>query len=229
MIPLRDNFKPKEFPLVTYTLAFLNCAIYFWDRGGLWMADSRFAEFAMRPKEILLVLQGQGDPTTLVTIYTSMFLHGNLAHLVTNLLFLIVFGENVEAALGSVRFALYYVAWGLLAAMSHIYVDMNSWIPTLGASGAIGGVLGAYFLLFPGNRVKFIVFPLFFLPFITAAWVLLGIWFLAQIFLPQQGVANWAHAGGFLAGMLTVILLGGRTKILAAEPLVESNLELEGF
>lgn len=212
MIPLRDNYFSRNTALVTYTLVGLNVLIYFWDRGM--GAGSVFADFAMRPNEVVAVLQGKGDPTSMVTVFTSLFLHGNLMHLISNVIFLLAFGENVEAALGSVRYALYYLAWGILASATHVFVDPYSPIPTLGASGAIGGVLGAYFLLFPGNRIRYYIFPILFHAFSASAWVLLGLWFAFQIFVPQQGVANWAHAGGFLAGMLTILMLGGREKVL---------------
>jgi membrane associated rhomboid family serine protease len=130
------------------------------------------------------------------------------------MIFLMVFGPGVEEAIGGAKFALYYMAWGLAAAAAQIYVDPSSTVPTLGASGAIGGVLGAYFLLFPANKIQIMV-PLFlFLSFAVSAWVLLGFWFLWQVLVPQNGVANWAHVGGFLAGMVTVLVMGGRSTIL---------------
>ncbi len=218
MIPVRDSARSKEWPVITVTLCVLNIAIYLWDRGGNILGSSIFlGDLAVRPREIMLVLEGRGDPTSLVTLCTSMFLHGNLAHIIGNLMFLYVFGENLEAVLGPVRFALYYVLWGIVATMTHIWVDPSSSIPMLGASGAIGGVLGAYFLLFPGNRIRFFIFPFLFWELVVSAWILLGIWFLGNIVFPQQGVANWAHAGGFFAGMVTVLIIGGREKALAGK------------
>jgi membrane associated rhomboid family serine protease len=101
-----------------------------------------------------------------------------------------------------------------MAAAAQIFVDPSSPIPVVGASGAIGGVLGAYFLLLPGNKIE-IILPFVPWPIVTAAWVLLGGWFLFQIFFRIEGVANWAHAGGFMAGMATVLVMGGRQKVLA--------------
>lgn len=216
MIPIRDNIVSREKPILVYTLIGLMVLIYFWDRGGGLSGPSiAFADLTFRPREVIKGFTSLGDPMAFAKIFTSMFLHGNLAHLVGNILFLWAFGPNVERAIGGMRFALYYLFWGILAAGAHIFVDPASMTPVLGASGAIGGVLGAYFLLFPGSRVSVVIPPLFFLPFQVASWVLLGGWFLFQIFLPQQGVANWAHAGGFLAGMLTILMLGGRKKVLA--------------
>jgi membrane associated rhomboid family serine protease len=174
----------------------------------------------MRPNDVVDSLHGliAHDPNTnlfsFVTVLTSMFMHGSITHILGNMIFLLVFGPGVEEAIGGPRFALYYVAWGIAAASAQIYVDPSSSVPTLGASGAIGGVLGAYLLLFPGNKIQIYV-PLFiFLSFAVSAWILLGTWFLWQIFVPQNGIATWAHVGGFLAGMLTVLIMGGPTSIL---------------
>ena len=173
-----------------------------------------FADLMMRPKEVVEAVRGSGDSRfALATVFTSMFLHGGLLHLLGNMIFLLVFGPGVESALGPARYALYYISWGVAAAVAHIYVDPHSIVPTLGASGAIGGVLGCYFLLFPANKVE-IWIPIIFSFIVVSAWILLGVWFLYQILIPQNGVANWAHAGGFLAGMLTVLVLGGRKTVL---------------
>ncbi|MBN8690532.1 MAG: rhomboid family intramembrane serine protease [Armatimonadetes bacterium] len=215
MIPIRDNVTSKELPLVTWTLVVLNVLIFFWDRGGLAAGGPvNFADLAVRPSEVFASMRGQGDAGDLTTLFTYMFLHGNLAHLVGNMFFLLAFGVNVESVFGALKFALFYLFWGLVAAFAEIYVHPGSMTSILGASGAIGGVLGAYLLLFPGNKITFIVFPLFWWPLKVTAWLLLGFWFMFQIFFPQEGVANWAHAGGFAAGMATVLLLGGRVKLL---------------
>ena len=215
VIPLRDNRVRLDAPIVTWVLVFLNVTIYLWDRhGSLFGPSVVFADLAMRPREVVDVFQGVGDRFALVTVFTSMFLHGGFAHILGNMIFLIVFGAGVEEALGAARFALYYLAWGLAASAAQIYVDPHSAIPTLGASGAIGGVLGAYFLLFPGNKIEILVPLIAFLSFELGAWILLSLWFLWQVFAPQEGVANWAHVGGFLAGMVTVLILGGRKTVL---------------
>ncbi len=229
MIPIRDDMKSREWPLVTYTLIVLNSVIFLWDRlGGLNGSGILFSDLALRPAEIIAVLQGRGDSMNLVSLFASLFLHVNLMHLMGNLLFLLAFGGTVEHVLGPVRYALYYFFWGLVASAAHIYVLPSSMVPTLGASGAIGGVLGAYFLLFPGNRVQFMVFPLVFWTFPVIAWQALGFWFLLQVLIPQEGVANWAHAGGFAAGMATVLILGGRDKLLktvSLERVIDEDFE----
>ena len=215
MIPLRDNRQRAQGPILTYTIIGLNILIYLWDRQWhLFGSSTVFADLAMRPSQIAGFYSGSGDRFPMVTLFTSMFLHANLSHLIGNMVFLYVFGPGIEQAVGGPRFAIYYLFWGLVAGATHILVDPSSSVPTLGASGAIGGILGAYFLLFPANKVE-LFFPL--LPIFSAvlpAWILLGLWFLWQILVPQQGVANWAHAGGFLAGMLTVLIMGGRATIL---------------
>ena len=214
MLPVADDQPRISIPLVTYALIGLCGVIYVWDRqGGLFGPNVVFADLTMRPNAVTHMFSG-GDVFPLVTIFTSMFMHGNLMHIFGNLLFLAVFGPAVEQALGSGRFALYYIIWGIAAAAAQVGVNPGSAVPTLGASGAIGGVMGAYLLLFPSNKIELTVPLLLFTAFELPAWILLGAWFAFQIFVPQEGVANWAHVGGFLAGMLTVMILGGRTRVL---------------
>lgn len=216
MIPVRDSIYSRDKPVVTWTIVGLCTLIYLWDRGGSLFGPSQaFADLAMRPHEVVLAVQGRGDPIELGKVFTATFLHGSFFHLLGNVLFLAAFGPNVEAALGGHRFTLHYLGWGVVAFAAQVFVDPHSPTPVLGASGAIGGVLGAYFLLFPGNKVRIIVPPFVWWSFDVAAWVLLGLWFVMQVVWPQDGVATWAHAGGFMAGMLTVIVLGGREKVLA--------------
>lgn len=224
MIPIHDNRKSGALPVVTWTLIGLNILIYLWDRQWRLTGPSIvFADLTMTPQSIVGALKGDHS-TSLVTILTSMFLHGNLLHLLGNMLFLFVFGPAVEIAMGGPRFSIYYLFWGVFAAATHIFVNTHSLVPVLGASGAIGGVLGAYLMLFPGNRIE-IVIPIFaFFTFETPAWIMLGIWFAYQILVPQQGVANWAHVGGFLAGMVTVLVMGGRGAILRGR---ESEFEYD--
>lgn len=218
MIPLRDNQLNPRPPVITYTLVALNILIYLWDRQWqLFGGNVVFADLAMRPREVVEALQPPpiyGDRFSVLTLFTSLFLHANLVHLYGNMVFLLAFGKSVENALGPARYALYYLIWGFLASATHVFVDPSSIIPVVGASGAIGGVLGAYLLLFPGNKIELVILPFIFLPFVLSAWVLLGTWFIWQIAAPQEGVANWAHAGGFMAGMATILILGGRRKVL---------------
>src|SRR5512141_1779059 len=187
MIPLRDNQARTTLPAVNWTLVALNIVVYVWDRnGGLFGPSVSFADLAMRPQEVVQAAIPGHDHFALVTVFTSMFLHGGLMHLVGNMIFLTVVGSAVEEALGSWRYALYYLFWGVAAAAAQTYVDPNSSVPTLGASGAIGGVLGAYFLLFPANKIQVIVPWMPFWQPVVSAWMLLGIWFLWQILVPQE-------------------------------------------
>jgi membrane associated rhomboid family serine protease len=202
-------------PYVMWALIALNVAIYFWDRRGHVVGQSVvFADLAMRPKEVVQALHPGSDIFPLVTVFTSMFLHAGIMHLAGNMIFLYVFGSGIEEAFGSPKFAFYYVAWGIAAAAAQIWVDPYSSVPTLGASGAIGGVLGAFLLLYPTSKIELFVPLVPVLSYDVSAWILLSLWFVFQIWFPQQGVANWAHVGGFLAGMLTVLVLGGRQTIL---------------
>jgi membrane associated rhomboid family serine protease len=216
MMPEFGEQKTKSAkPIVMWVLIGLNVLIFLWDRRGHVLGPSiTFADLPMRPHEVVQALHSGADHFPLATIFTSMFLHAGLMHLFGNMLFLFVFGAGIEEAFGSAKFAFYYLAWGVAAAAAQIWVDPNSSVPTLGASGAIGGVLGAYLLLYPTSKIEIFVPVLVFLSFDVSAWILLSLWFIFQIWFPQQGVANWAHVGGFLAGMLTVLVLGGRKTIL---------------
>lgn len=214
MIPIRDNQVGRKVPVVTWTLIFLNCFIFLWDRQWHPFGQSVvFADLGMRPVEVVGFVRDGTAGFALVTMFTSLFLHASLIHLIGNMLFLLTFGAGIEQAMRPPRFALYYLFWGLVAAGTHVIVNPSSQVPTVGASGAIGGVLGAYFLLFPTNKIEILI-PVFFFPVVVSAWVLLAMWFAFQIFWPQPGVANWAHVGGFMAGMATVLVMGGRDRVL---------------
>ena len=226
MIPVHARAVRRSLPLVTYTLVALNVIVFLWDRQGHPFGGSvTFSDLAMRPHEVMLALHGS-DRFAWVTIFTSMFMHANLVHIAGNMIFLLVFGAATEYALGPLRFVLYYLMWGVVAALAQVAVDPNAMTPTLGASGAIGGVLGCYFLLFPASKVEIIVPILAFLDFEVSAWILLGLWFVYQVFAPQEGVANWAHVGGFLAGMVTVLIMGGKSAIFRGR---ERELEFEMY
>lgn len=224
MIPVRASKGHTHLPIVTWTLVALNTLVYLWDRAGSLTGGSVvFSDLSMRPSMVLSAMHG-GDRFAFVTLFTSMFLHGSIMHLAGNMLFLVVFGASIEHAMGPIRYMLFYLAWGVAAGLTQVAVDPNTMVPTLGASGAIGGVMGSYLLLFPASTIEIIVPILAFLAFEVKAWILLLFWFLYQVFAPQEGVANWAHAGGFLAGMLTVLAMGGRKEIYKGR---ERELEAE--
>lgn len=205
MIPLKDERDRGPFPFVTVAIVLLLAIVYLWDRNwNVFGPRYVFADMAARPVDIVNVFRG-GLKEPLLTLFTSIFLHANILHILGNVLFLWVFGPRVEHTFGPWRFMIYYLLWGLCASITQIIVMPDSGVPMLGASGAIAGVMGSFFLLHPAARIEAIVPPLYWFPFNVPAWLLLGMWFLLQIFFVQPGVANWAHAGGFLAGMLTVM------------------------
>ncbi len=163
------------------------------------------------------------DPARFLPLFTSMFWHGGWLHLIGNMLYLWIFGDNVEDRLGHLRFILFYVGCGLAAALAQIALSPDSTLPTIGASGAIAGVLGGYLISFPRSRVLTLV-PLFIFPWFVEipAVVYLVLWFLMQLLaglasLGQAeaagGVAWWAHIGGFVAGLLSVGVLARRRRL----------------
>ncbi|AKU91348.1 rhomboid family intramembrane serine protease [Vulgatibacter incomptus] len=211
MLPLKDDLPVRRFPLVTIALVAANVAVFAWQiaKAPSFVDSIRFLGMvpgAFAPADSAPV----GLPPVL-TIFTSMFAHGSLLHLGGNLLFLWIFGNNVEDAMGRLGFLGFYVLCGIGAAAAQVGFDPASQIPMVGASGAIAGVLGAYFLLYPRARVLTVI-PIFvFLKFIwVPAIFFLGIWFVFQLLgglgTPEGagGVAFWAHVGGFVAGLLLV-------------------------
>ena len=208
MFPIRDHNPSGGRPYVVYALIAINIAVFLLqlpysgnDRAlaGFW------GNFALYPAAVTQY----GDYTG---IFTSMFLHAGWMHIGGNMLFLWIFGDNLEDQMGHVGFLIFYLACGILAALAHIYSAPGSTVPTVGASGAIAGVMGGYLLLFPRARVDVVVIiVIFFRVFTLPAWVILGIWFALQVFggfsTPAEGggVAFWAHAGGFVAGIVLTL------------------------
>ncbi len=208
MFPIRDHNPSNQTPWVTYALIAANVAIFLGQLSI--MGDQRalsefFATWGMVPARIS---SGDGFHTLL----TSIFLHGGVMHLAGNMLFLWIFGDNLEEDLGHIGFLGFYLASGVGADLIQLFSAPYSPIPTVGASGAIAGVMGGYLLLYPKARVDilFILF-VFFKVFPVPAWVMLGLWFALQLFggvgadPTQGGVAYWAHAGGFLIGLALII------------------------
>ncbi|MCA9880105.1 MAG: rhomboid family intramembrane serine protease [Thermomicrobiales bacterium] len=164
------------------------------------------------------IMSGEG----LVTIFTSMFLHGGWSHIIGNMVFLYVFGDNIEDAMGHVQYLLFYLLCGIAAAALQIALDPTSAIPMIGASGAISGVMGAYLVLFPHGRVRALVFFGYFGQVILVpAWTMIGLWFGLQLLSAfaslgasgEGGVAFWAHVGGFIAGAVLVFLFRNRDAV----------------
>ncbi len=243
MIPLKDDVPRLSTPYVTYTLIAVNTLVFLLE---LWVGlsgqrqlDRFIFEFGVVPARFPVVLSNQGYvPWNLVyqlgtrfvppiaaflPVLTSMFLHGSWLHLAFNMLALWIFGDNVEDYLGHTLYLIMYLLSGVAAAALHAAFNWYSTVPSVGASGAIAGVMGAYFLLYPRAKVMTLV-PFFFVFFVwLPAWVVLGYWFVAQFLSGaatsiaahsggSSGIAFWAHVGGFLMGMLLIKIFPARVR-----------------
>ena len=237
MFPLRDNIPTEHFPVVTVLLIAANCFVYFFLQDGLWQlpetgGDWPVSQYAAVPCEFTNRCEAIGPPSTIVTAFTSMFMHGSLLHLGGNMLFLWIFGNNVEDAMGPVKFLAFYLLAGLAADAAHILTDLDSAIATLGASGAVSGVLGGYLLLFPRARVVTLIFIIFFFTIIELPAILfLGFWILQQgvlayfdLLQPTEGggVAYFAHIGGFVFGLALI-------RVFASEKRHQAQLKRAGM
>ena len=224
MIPLKDDIPSYRAPIVTVALISLNCLIYFYLAS--WGKEFQLAmiKWGAIPYELT---HGQELTPDLafsipLSLFSSMFMHGGFFHLAGNMLYLWIFGDNVEDKLGHIKFFIFYILCGLAAALTHILTTPNSQIPMVGASGAIAGVLGAYMIRFPGARILTLIFFGFFVRIVRIpALFVLGFWFILQLLygLPSLGsvgggVAWFAHIGGFLAG----IFLFKFFKVLSPQP-----------
>jgi membrane associated rhomboid family serine protease len=202
VIPLRDSIPSSTRPVVVYALIAANCLVFLWELSG-----PDIVEYALVPARFT------AHPSV-APIVTSMFLHGGWLHLIGNMLYLWIFGDNVEDRVGHGRFVLLYFAGGIAAALAQVYMAPSSRIPMVGASGAIAAVLGAYLVLYPHARVLTLV-PLLFGVIAIPAVLYLGFWFVLQLIsgvatvgaTEQGGVAFFAHVGGFVCGIVLVKLL----------------------
>jgi membrane associated rhomboid family serine protease len=226
MFPIDDNNPTRITPYVTYALIAINLVVFIYELSLTPPQLERFFHiYALVPKELTADLNGisvnQQVPEPL-TLVTSQFLHGGFAHIFGNMLFLWIFGNNIEDQLGHIKYLIFYLACGILAALSQWFFSTQSVLPSLGASGAIAGVLGAYILRFPNARVRTLLFlgPFITFPDIPAIFFL-GIWFVQQalygiaslnvpsnIGMENGGVAYFAHIGGFVFGAILGPLLG---------------------
>ena len=255
MIPISDDLPTLKAPYVTYVLVAITSAVWLlvqhagFNEIGL---ASSVCNYGMVPGELTneapigqaipmvrdpstgqaLSCVVDNEPINVLTPLTSMFLHGSWGHILANMLFFWVFGNNVEDSMGHLRFLVFYIICGLAAAATHVFLNPSSPIPTVGASGAISGIMGAYLLLYPRARVRMLFF--FILIFIREfpAWLVLVWWFALQVLtgLPELmtinreasgGVAVWAHVGGFVAGAALV-------KLFASPRLVEAHRQAHG-
>ncbi len=226
VFPINDHNPTRVTPFVTYALIAINMVVFIHE---LSLAQPQLEQFfqlyALVPKELTGSFQGipinQPVPEPL-TLVTSQFLHGGFLHLAGNMLFLWIFGNNIEDQLGHVKYLIFYITCGVLAALAQWFFSMQSGIPSLGASGAIAGVMGAYIIRFPNAQIRTLVFlgPFIVFPNIPAMFFL-GIWFIQQalygiaslnvptnIGMESGGIAYWAHAGGFVFGAILGPLLG---------------------
>jgi membrane associated rhomboid family serine protease len=227
VVPLRDNNPTRIVPFVTYALVAINIVVFVYELslGEGKQLEAFFRVWAVVPRELTASFAGQ--PTGLpfpawVTLITSQFLHGGFLHIAGNMLFLWIFGNNVEDKLGHVKFLIFYLACGILAGLSQWFFSAYSVVPSLGASGAIAGVMGAYILRFPQAEILTLVPLGFFMwTFRVPAFFFLGFWFAQQalysfaslsvptnVGMQSGGIAYWAHAGGFVFGAVLGPLLG---------------------
>ena len=223
MIPLRDTIPSRTAPLVTVGLIAVNVLVFVHETALGPHLPQLIQHYGLTPYTFVHWREQSGsplDPARFLPLFTSMFWHGGWLHLIGNMLYLWIFGDNVEDRLGHGRFLFFYVGCGLAAALTQVALSPDSTVPTVGASGAIAGVLGAYLISFPRSRVVTFI-PIFIFPWIVEipAVAYLIIWFAIQLLsgvasLGQGealgGIAWWAHIGGFVAGLLSVGVLAPR-------------------
>ena len=227
MFPVKDNLPTLRFPVVTVALMLANVVVYVLLQdgrlglpagGGTWPVASH----ALIPCELSDECPATGSPAPWVTVFTAMFMHGSIVHLGGNLLFLWIFGNNVEDSMGRPRYLVFYLLAGLAATALQIAIGPGSAVPNLGASGAIAGVLGGYLILFPRARVVTVIFIVFFFTIVELpAILILAFWFVQQVLFgyfdldsagAEGGVAYFAHIGGFAFGLLTIRLFADERK-----------------
>ena len=229
LIPIRDLNPYKRFPVITIALIVINAVVFLGVSHGLAIPQDAAYQYGAIPCDVLnrcAQLSNQLDSafagrSPMLSILTSMFMHANLLHIAFNMLFLWVFGNNVEDRLGRIRFPIFYLLCGFGAAFAHILASPTSAVPTIGASGAVSGILGAYVVVWPSATIVSII-PIFILIFFTVrtpAWLMIGLWFVIQLFsglgslggqVADGGVAYLAHVGGFLTGLVLIVPFGGR-------------------
>lgn len=222
-VPIWDHnpIKVIPFQIVTLALVIINIVVYFVFQTGVWVPTSQEAvlSFALIPTELINegFLGKTGfevfpEPVAVperLTLISYMFLHGNFMHLLGNMLFLWVFGDNVEDAMGHLRFLLFYLMCGVFAGLAHVFASPGSEQPLIGASGAVSGVIAAYLMLHPNVRIWVLAFPV--IPISITAGLALGIWIVLQVvnlvFSGDSHTAWWAHIGGLVAGALLVLFM----------------------
>jgi membrane associated rhomboid family serine protease len=205
MIPLRDDNPTRTVAIVTILMIAQNVIAFFYELSE--PSQAFIADFALIPAAVT-----HSAPAAYRTIFTSMFLHGSWLHLIGTMLFLWIFGNNIEDSVGHVKFVFFYLLCGIAAAAAQVAINPDSLVPMIGASGAVSGVLGAYLLLFPRARVLVLLPIWIFIKFVyVPAWLMLIFWFVLQLLsgaatvrMHGGAVAFWAHIGGFVAGLILI-------------------------
>ena len=217
MIPLKDDNPTSNRPIVTYLIIIL-CVIIFLVQlsSQTYSSGQLFYSYGLIPSVLMgnnkLPIELYSIPAYL-TIFTSMFMHGGFMHLIGNMLYMWIFADNIEDSLGPKRFLVFYILAGIGAAMTQVLIDTNSQIPMVGASGAIGGVLGAYLINHPNARVLVLIPFGFFSQLIKIkALYVLGFWFILQFISSGGGVAYAAHIGGFISGIILILFFNNKSK-----------------
>ncbi len=218
MIPLKDNISTRTFPIITVGIIFVNILIFLWQALTLSHTDTErlYNYNGLVSYDLLFAIKENYKllPYNLLTIFTSMFIHGGGFHLAGNMLYLWIFGNNIEDALGHNKFVIYYLFSGIFAAFFQFLYDPYSMTPMIGASGAVSVILGGYLLLYPYSRIKTLFIIFIFIKVIELpAILLLTVWFFMQVVLSHsEGVAWFAHIGGFLFGLVTIRMLSTKTR-----------------
>lgn len=222
MIPLRDSVRPRRFPIVNVSIIVVNILVFVYELALGPRAQDFIQTYGVIPER--LMSPGNFGFLPFLTLITSMFLHGGLLHIVGNMLYLWVFGDNVEDQMGRAGYLVFYLISGITAGLTHVVFNAGSVVPTIGASGAVAGVLGAYFVSFPRAKVL-ALFPIsFLLPIVEVRAVYyLAFWFIFQVFsglaairagAMAQPIAWWAHIGGFIIGAILIRFFRNRTYVM---------------
>jgi membrane associated rhomboid family serine protease len=220
MFPLRDTIRPRTYPVVNMVIIVLNILVFLYEFSLGRKMEEFIYQFGLTPVRFFSGLE-HNFLTAIIPIFTSMFMHGGWLHLIGNMWFLYIFGDNVEDRVGKVGYVIFYLLCGVGSAMTQTFLQPDSTIPMVGASGAIAGVLGAYFLLYPHARVLTLVPIFIFLQIMEIpAVIFLFFWFLWQFIQgglaatnpAQGGVAWWAHIGGFIVGAILIFFFKKREK-----------------
>lgn len=220
MLPIRDNIKSASFPLFAVSLIVANFFVFYRE---IILSDQELNSFILTyglvPASFMDNLnRGFTTLSAWSPLLTNLFLHGGWMHIIGNMWYIWIFGDNVEDRLGHMRFLLFYLLCGIAANLTHIFIDPGSTVPTIGASGAISGILGAYLVTFPWARVLTLIPIFFFIQFVEIpALIFLGLWFFIQLqygtaslLMTGANIAWWAHIGGFIAGMILIKLMAPR-------------------